>query len=480
MFFIDDLFSVLVIKTVLLRSLATMVKHHAINKKRVSPYIKKNTTELYALRELSVGDYLEMDTQTRSEFTNLTLKNGSVHVLHAGAGAGKTTLCTSLLTSIGKRYECVQTLALTFNVAAALEGRERNESECCTWQTIDSFIFALYKDDLKASEMIDLGVTDQILAISQRILGDHITPERAMKYGNNLESAFNSGNCRNLDADELKIFEAGLNQNVWWCHSLLRMRAKTDPTKRVSRALRQYNLIVVDEAQDINVVMFDILDDVRSDTTTVYVGDSAQSLYGFMSCVDVKTLLRGKDIKYRDWTLYVTFRFGAQLCDYINGQGLPEHMAVAHSNNPNTELKRIKDTDIIQEPHTVLKRRWGDMFKLAKRYMMAGHKVYIDAEKVQDIQKSALSKMPTQWDTRLFNRLSRSFVLDVISQLQKEPGNCITLSTVHGYKGLETAVIRVCSEVLATKNDDDRRLKYVALTRAKEVLYIEYAAGRTL
>ncbi|KAG5186386.1 hypothetical protein JKP88DRAFT_240990 [Tribonema minus] len=172
------------------------------------------------MQKLSMIDNLQLDSQARIDFTNLKLKNRSVHVLHAGAAAGKTTLCTSLLASIGERYEGVRTLALTFNVAAAVEGQDRNECESCTWQTIYSFIFALYKEDLNTTW-------------SHRANTGYLTacprPSCHPRENKNLEQALNSEYCLSL-----KIFEAGMYNNVWWCHKLLQMKAKNCTTQSVA------------------------------------------------------------------------------------------------------------------------------------------------------------------------------------------------------------------------------------------------------
>lgn len=76
-------------------------------------------------------------------------------------------------------------------------------------------------------------------------------------------------------------------------------------------------------------------------------------------------------------------------------------------------------------------------------------------------------------------------LVDVVGSLRllaepAEPGNVVTLSTIHGVKGLEFSVVVLASAVEGilplspslSPLDEERRLCYVAATRAKERLYI--------
>ncbi|MBP5230124.1 MAG: UvrD-helicase domain-containing protein [Clostridia bacterium] len=71
-----------------------------------------------------------------------------------------------------------------------------------------------------------------------------------------------------------------------------------------------------------------------------------------------------------------------------------------------------------------------------------------------------------------------------------EDRNCVTLMTVHSAKGLEFPVVFIAgfeeglfphySSVAEGKMEEERRLAYVAITRAKEKLYVTFCASRTI
>lgn len=75
--------------------------------------------------------------------------------------------------------------------------------------------------------------------------------------------------------------------------------------------------------------------------------------------------------------------------------------------------------------------------------------------------------------------------------MEKSKGDAVTLMTLHSAKGLEFPVVFIIgleetilphSRALYDKNEmeEERRLMYVGMTRAKEELFLTYATGRTL
>ncbi|KAG5184125.1 hypothetical protein JKP88DRAFT_277333 [Tribonema minus] len=213
------------------------------------------------------------DAETREKFVAMELRDGSIHVLHAGAGAGKTTLSIRLMKSVAERYPEAECIALTFNVAAAADGEAK---------------------------------------------------------------------------------------------------------RRFANFMAKYKLVIVDEAQDLNLVMIALMTQIYHATTTVYVGDSAQAIYGFMECTDVKHTLQ---------------------------QDSP---AVAHPDNTNTRIEIVdNDQAIMDGAHTVLVRKWTEILQTADRYTQAGRSVSIDKDKVTEIINCASSTLRSTWDRSLFKKIDK-------------------------------------------------------------------------
>ena len=79
--------------------------------------------------------------------------------------------------------------------------------------------------------------------------------------------------------------------------------------------LSEYEYILVDEAQDLNPVMFDIVSTQKS--KQVYIGDTYQKIYGFRECINALDMLKDhKDA--RIFYLTRTFRCPNYIVDRAN------------------------------------------------------------------------------------------------------------------------------------------------------------------
>ncbi|KAG5176187.1 P-loop containing nucleoside triphosphate hydrolase protein [Tribonema minus] len=402
----------------------------AITKKQVvGPYTNMPAKYAIDLAHAKTNEQmLEEDADNCERFVAMELHDGDIHVLHAGAGAGKTTLAIRLMKSISTRYRAVEAMALTFNVAAAVDSEAKvNGAERLAFKTIDSFLYALYSDEIKGAMKVDFNVTDEVMEMVHCVLKRRVTPEEARSYGDQLETACNRGTCTGLGAVARQVWNEGM-KGTWWSHSMLRVRARDDPRRRWVEAMKRFKLIIVDEAQDLNLVMISMMRQIHHAATMVYIGDSAQAIYGFMECTDVKHTLQQQ---YIDWTLYTTFRFGQKVCDYVNERRLCVSPAVAHPQNFDTTIEVIDNIETIMPgPHTVL--------------------------------------LPSAWDKRLFKKVDKLKALEILGKINlTDASESIVLSTVHGYKGLEAERVVVTCSVRNARNDDELKLLYVAVTRAR-------------
>ncbi|KAG5178224.1 P-loop containing nucleoside triphosphate hydrolase protein [Tribonema minus] len=444
--------------------------HETEDPVRRTPYHKPSDAKSAASPQMTNQEMLAEDAKTREKFVAMELSDGTIHVLHAGADAGKTTLSIRLMKSVAERQPDVECIALTFNVAAAADGEAKvNGAERLTFKTIDSLLYSLYANDVNDATKVDFNVAEEVMDMANLVLRRAVTPEQAMSYADQLETACNSGDPTNLGAVSRILWNAGM-KGTWWSHAMLRVRARDDPACRFKKAMAKYKLVIVDEAQDLNLVMISLMTHIYNATTTVYVGDSAQAIYGFMQCTDVKNELKQE---YVDWTLYTTFRFGQAICDFVNVRNLCVSPAVAHPDNIDTTIEIVEDNTILSGAHTVLVRRWTEILDLADRYTEAGHSVFIDREKVDEIKKCATSMMPSTWDKSLFKKVDKLKVLVILDRVNKADHSVsIVLSTVHGFKGRETLRVLVTRSVRNARNEEELRLLYVAVTRARHTLYL--------
>ncbi|CAN0020761.1 unnamed protein product, partial [Chrysoparadoxa australica] len=82
---------------------------------------------------------------------------------------------------------------------------------------------------------------------------------------------------------------------------------------------KQFEAVRVDEAQDLNPVFIRLLESVKDAVTAVFMGDSAQRLYRCNHCVSVKDHWPSFTA---EWKLFLTFRFGPEVCDLVNSRRL--------------------------------------------------------------------------------------------------------------------------------------------------------------
>ncbi len=241
--------------------------------------------------------------------------------------------------------------------------------------------------------------------------------------------------------------------------------------------------VLVDEYQDVNSTQIRILDILRPENLFC-VGDPRQSIYGW----------RGSDIRYilnfRDKfpgseivTLKKNYRSTSHIVKLTN-------MAISFMGLPdiNSEINGEKDIrlvsfdseeaefEFVAQAIMESKEKGGEIFVLART----------------NRQLNELSYLLRQ---RGIKHVVRS---DEIKKSIKSGEDDVTLATIHAIKGLEAKVVFVigCNsfnfpckgsehpvvEMVKVeeydKADEERRLFYVAMTRAKKSLYLTYFGSR--
>lgn len=418
-----------------------------------------------------------LDAVARRAFTTQDLCVGSVDVIQAAAGSGKSTANIKLAQHLLDTKQILKALIVAFNRQAVIDGSSKTAADPrITWKTLDSLVYELYKQQIGNIECTDLDDVPSIAQMGSRVLGMPLYEHEAEKLQYKLSNACQTGDASKLVGDALTLYNKGM-QGHWWCYSLLRLRAQNNPNWTV--LLQDYPIVFVDEAQDINGAMFALLQKLHSAHHMVYTMDTSQKLYGFMNCINI---LHNANFKYKLWRFYLTYRHGYRICEYVNDRCLSAHHTYPAENTPDTQISYIHEDDIVTGSHTVILISWRNILTLADKYLLAGRKVRIDEEKRKELLAASQSKAWTKFDRSLFKQMNRAYVEDIVSRMQTDDteraDDEIYLTTVHGYKGLEAEVVRVMACVTRAEPKSNSSLSdvehciYVAVTRVKSRLYL--------
>ena len=276
--------------------------------------------------------------------------------------------------------------------------------------------------------------------------------------------------------------------------------------KRNANAIPQFEHVLVDEYQDVNAMQIELLDLLKAPNLFV-VGDPRQSIFGW----------RGSDIKY--------------ILDFGAPKGVPPaQMASADADKVG---KSREDVEVIhmtknyrsaQEIVEFMNHAISDMglpdlehqqFKVGddKRIVRVLDFDSEEAERAFVIRNIIDGDVPNNKifvlarTNRQLNELSRlmktagipHFVReDDRGQTMQEGEEAVTLATVHAIKGLEAKKVFVIGaneqnfpckasdhpaiEMLKTEDydreEEERRLFYVAISRAKKILYVTYSGKK--
>lgn len=262
------------------------------------------------------------------------------------------------------------------------------------------------------------------------------------------------------------------------------------------------DFLMVDEAQDLNPVLIHV---VRNHAgQTVAVGDPWQQIYAWRGAKDALAILPGQEFR-----LTKSFRFGDAIAAAANrvlasmGERFPLHgfSMIQDAVNPSYEGKHVD---------AVLCRSNAAVIEQAVHYLDAGRRVATpggtgemlnQVEDAQALQNGRLAKSAEfvgfkTWreaqqfaetdegrGVRVFVKLVDKYgcakLRKVLGEIKKqaEPGD-VTVATAHKGKGLEWPVVRVNDDFFAGDDGDkisldERRLFYVAMTRAQRVLYVD-------
>ncbi|KAG5192172.1 P-loop containing nucleoside triphosphate hydrolase protein [Tribonema minus] len=401
-------------------------------------YIAVHVTELVAEGEHAAR---VLDAVAREAFPLIPHERGTIHVLHAPAGGGKTTSIINLCRAQRSQRPDRRILIAAFNRCAAQEGASRTADDAgIVWKTIDALLHEMYGSELTEELRGDSGNAVGVRALCARLFSLGISSAEARLVSRQLQDALNRGAVGDLVGTALRLFRAA-ERGEWFDFATLRMRARGDP--RWSAALQDYDVVIIDEAQDLNVVMAELVMEVAPQKMLIFVGDGGQKLYAFMACRDVTEILPPES--FNAWILYLSFRYGKKVCDLINTLQLPLVPTFAAEGAPDTLVQAVGSGLEVAEPHVSLFATWADAIAAANKYLERGRSVSMDSVKRHELLEAACSEDDDAGYQQVLKRVSRAGALRILSAIRDagEDAMDVFISTVHGYKFTHDANFRL-------------------------------------
>lgn len=328
-------------------------------------------------------------------------------VVQARAGGGKTTTIKEYI----KLHPRERILYLVFSAEMKREAeRSYKGLDNCEIRTIHSLAYRWWvtkNRNTRYKGLDNLGIMKQFRDTSQlEIRG--ILSKYSLEYEDLQKiyfyyNSFLCSDCLEVEKIEViddedtrylplvkKLYEYHKNTNVAIPHNFyLKEFSLSNPI------LNGYDTICLDEAQDINKASLNIITSNNLDKKIIAVGDSAQSIFGFMHCRNALATLVN-EYGFKEYKLTMSFRISdkvAGYCSRLLKWFYEEDMSFKGNNE--TEITHI-DLETTDEQVTILTRtRIGALLEVlsilevrpdAKFYYHGGLEKY-DLNKVEEMIK---------------------------------------------------------------------------------------------
>jgi len=455
----------------------------------------------------------------------------------AGAGSGKTTVLVKRIEFLVK-YQSAnphKILAITFTRKARQEMEHRLIALGITGVQIETFnsfsekMLQRFGHLIYSSQKRVMSYTDKIIAMNFAMAAMNLDMDSATnkyftdnqkknKEPNQLNNIF-MNDCFSVieyfksKKEKLHDFSVGLNgeerENAKMiakvCQNLetqMKMQGLRDYTDQIldtielfnkdGRTIPIFDSILVDEYQDVNAMQIELLDLLIQKNKSVnlfVVGDPRQSIFGWRGS-NVGYILNFKD-KFGNCeiiNLFRNYRSGDKIVKFMNHSIESMKMQDIESCNPNDST--IKIIDFSSED-----MEWSFVMNEIKKLIdngMPGDNIFVLSRtnrQLNDLsQRLRAAQIPHVVKTDELKRPTEARIGDV------------TLATIHAIKGLEAKVVFVigCTEqnfpckasdhpvieiakmgiTEYDKEEEEKRLFYVAISRAKEKLYLSYSGKK--
>jgi hypothetical protein len=426
----------------------------------------------YARCKLSM---LFLDDLHREYIANLPFtKDANIHnciAVKAVAGSGKTTTILNL----AKKHSKKRLLYLAFNkslVTDIVSKLDKNGIRNMEVRTFDSLLYKTYTDikghnpnltDINPQTMLNIYPWFQGKAHKTR---KYYSKKFIEFCGNPLYSSIEKY-CKEVlkeDKPILKqLWDKVLNGSLCSFETIRKFCFMEHWFRNSIDSL--YDIIMIDEVQDFDLLMLRMILD---DTTIpkLFVGDPRQAIYEWRGCINAFEYMPKNASLVVEF--YSTFRIGDPACDEICAK-FKDCWMVSKSTNQ-TVFGKIKDGD----SYVYLFRSWRRLLEIARNtqnmWIYSFDTKIVQMRKLHEkLQYSKSDDDDMEFEDDLPNFLRsitreelESLIHDIEANMVAEKTSLYKFYTVHSYKGMENAIVRIADDV---NGKESPNIQYVALTR---------------
>lgn len=327
--------------------------------------------------------------------------------VQARAGSGKTSTIKEYI----KAHKHERILYLVFSAEMKKEAEKSYKGlNNCEIRTIHSLAYRWWVNtnrNTRYKGLDNLEIMKRLRDISQLEIKE-ILKKHSLEYEDLQKVSFyyNSFLCSDkINVNDIEIIEEGDERYIPLVGKLYKYHKTKDVSVPHNFYLKEFSLsnpmlngydtICLDEAQDINMASLNIITSKNLDKKIIAVGDTAQSIFGFMHCRNALSTLV-KDYGFKEYKLTMSFRISDKVagwCSRLLQWFYEEDMSFRGNNK--TEIKNI-DVETFDEQVTILTRtRIGALLEVlgilevrpdAKFYYHGGLDKY-DLNKVEEMIK---------------------------------------------------------------------------------------------
>jgi len=446
----------------------------------------------------------------------------------AGAGSGKTTVLTKRIEYLVKYggMEAEEILAITFTRKARQEMEKRLKSldiygvQVNTFNSFCEKILKKYEIEIYGRPMGVQSYGDKILAINMALANLGIDMENALnKYFTKNQKKFKTENqlannfmndCFSVmeyfkltgeeEYDFSKNKENGDKENAKMIFQInqylkehMNMQGLRDYSDQLIDAVKflkenkekipKFNHVLIDEYQDVNAKQIELIN-LLNPKNLFAVGDPRQSVFGWRGS-DIKYILEFEKDHGEAEVIHLTknYRSDKKIVEFMNqaskGMGLPD---LEHHIEKESKIKILDFETEHAEREFVMQKILESSIPRDEIFVLAR----------TNRQLAELSQL-----MRLAN-ISHIVKTDEVKRPVEGKKGSITLATIHAIKGLEAKKVFVIGaseqnfpckasdhpaiEMVRldnyNKTEEEKRLFYVAVSRAKEILYVTYVGKK--
>ncbi|KKR79998.1 MAG: hypothetical protein UU73_C0001G0293 [Candidatus Daviesbacteria bacterium GW2011_GWA1_41_61] len=431
-------------------------------------------------------DFLDLNDQQRK----IVEQGDGVVMVKAGPGTGKTKTLISRVAYLilEKHINPANILTLTFTQRAALEMKERLNlilgSNLPTITTFHGLAFNFLTGLVGEIKIISEEDQETLL---KKVAGKSkvkISP-RALSVIISQHKSTTNPSKKDSEMERLIVdYNKALNQQqlLDFDDLLMQMYKSLEEKNDKRRQLKNlYQYILIDEFQDTNDLQYQIIKMILKDSPNLFViGDPFQSIYGFRGAsAEVFKTLKDDFSAVCEETLGINYRSHSNVVQ-ISNLLFPQSLTLQPASKKGGKVSLVKTlneyseadwvirfisdkiggTDLLKAQHLVTQVNFSDFAVVFRAHHLSG----VLRKQFEE------SGMPYQ----------------IVKEDTPVEGDHIKLLSMHAAKGLEFKFVFICGFeeglIPYIKNEADleeeKRLLYVAMTRAKEELYLLYAKKR--